>query len=565
MAALKKFNARLEQTLNGVDTYRFDLACTSSTTADRFKEGATLLLKVNGELAFGGEVRYREKSRGGFVQSIIVESPLQKIRDTSAGEEEDPRNLTTIRSLLENMLPEGFTISYNAAYNPAIKYAFRSGSISTHLNTLCSMAGLNWRNELLTATTSNIVISEGGEARAFELEMVENVDIFNLKVDASLFKQYTRVTAIGVEKEVAGYTCTASIPATIPYALLDYDDGELYDEEILPEGSALYAYSAAGFWKTIHLQNAGLVKGWGGDNDVFLINSEFIRFGAKIGADLTPVERGYWNSPAIKTHAKDDGMLLVKSLYLKMPQTATGYTPTSASLSPPTNLFVIGNEIIRTETTLDCFTAGELKLATVNATTSLYEGRGQMWDSYFEEWAFVPETAYPHRQGMVIYPYYGGMTSDATQSLDVTIHGKGIVDKDGIDRLAWGTLKNIQNGIISGSCTYKCGDFYDPSVAVGQKVRITTASTKTSSSSIISPATSYDVLIYSIKREQNKLMTIEFGNVVPEILNMLKSGEYALQAAIRKQGTTDAEDVDSLSLSGKIATTTKGRAVKIHW
>jgi hypothetical protein len=60
-------------------------------------------------------------------------------------------------------------------------------------------------------------------------------------------------------------------------------------------------------------------------------------------------------------------------------------------------------------------------------------------------------------------------------------------------------------------------------------------------------------------------MTIEFGNVIPEVLNMLKSGEYALQAALRKQGTTETEEIKTLSMSGKLAKTTLDRDVRINW
>jgi hypothetical protein len=566
---LKKFNATLTQTLNGIDTYSFSHVCTSTEVATRFTEGATLLLKVNGVLAFGGTVKTTEKVKSGYVKEVLVESPLAKVRDESL-EETSVRGHTTLKNLITSVLPDGFTLEYLPSRNPVYKYAFRSGSVLTHLNTLCAMSGMNWRGALLTATTGTIVVSEGGETNRDRISLVENTDLYNLKIETSLFKQYTQVTALGVEKEVSGYSCVASLPATIPYALLDCDDSELYDEELLPEGSGLYPFTIPGRYNKFSIQDAGQVKGWdGSSNNVVKINDEFIKFSYLSGSNVMGLTRGHWDHSAISSHVKDDGVLLTQRLYIKAPVECAGAT-TSSQFSPATDLFKIGTEIVRIAAPIDAFpfSAGSayLDLATISATTGLYEGRGQVYDEDFGEFAYVRDTAYPHKQGCVITPYYPGVDfNTATQTLAVTIHGKGVVTKDGIDRLAWGTLKNIQNGIVSGSGTYKAGDFYDKSIAVGQKMYVTTASVMTGSTNVLIPATTVEVILYSIKREQNRPMTIEFGNVIPEVLNMLKSGEYALQAALRKQGTTETEEIKTLSMSGKLAKTTLDRDVRINW
>ena len=79
------------------------------------------------------------------------------------------------------------------------------------------MSGLNWRYECEPATTAylnqwaKIIVSDGIiDALEDPLILVENKDIFRLKLDRSLYKQYSSVTVIGVEKEISGYTTTAS-------------------------------------------------------------------------------------------------------------------------------------------------------------------------------------------------------------------------------------------------------------------------------------------------------------------------------------------------------------------
>ncbi len=100
---------------------------------------------------------------------------------------------------------------------------------------------------------------------------------------------------------------------------------------------------------------------------------------------------------------------------------------------------------------------------------------------------------------------------------------------------------------MSGSFTYKSSDFFDKDITVGKRFTLQTATKD------IEPASTYDVMIYSIKREQNKLMTVEFGNIAPEVLQLIKSGEYALQAAVRKDSVSTSKDVDLISIGGALA------------
>lgn len=555
--ALKKFNATLVQTLNGIDTYAFDHVCHTASVATRYGESATIEINVNGQFAFGGTVKTVTSKKSGFVQSILCESPLAKLRDHDL-QEESSRGLSKVSKLLADVVPAGISIRYTATIDPPITYAFRSGSVLTHLNTMCALNGLNWRGKTSTATEMEITISDRGEENPDVLELIENVNIFNLSLDKSMFKKYTKVTAIGVENEISGYTCTASLQ-TPTYFILDSDDGELGEDEVPVVGYEYeYLYPSARYSRIIISYGAEL-KGWD-LNDHIYINSEAVRFSSKSGNTLLGCQRSQWNTLAEDHHVIGDCCALARTLSITMPN---GVTP--ASISPATTLFRIGSEIVQaTEVT-----GTALLLATVNATTWIQEGRGLFYDTENLMWRSDVENIYPHKRGTPITPYYTDTASYDPESSDevlaVTVHGKGIITKDGIDKLAWGVLTNLQNGILSGKCTYKAGDFGDTNITVGQKMRITTASAKTSATSIISPATTYDALIYSITRKQNKLMEIEFGNVIPEVLNMLKSGEYALQAAVRKTPAFDTKSVQTLSVTGKTARRYNGSVVELRW
>lgn len=550
------FNTSIKQTLNGIDTCSFKHVCNATGAATRFKENATVNLSLSGNLAFAGTVKKCESERSGRIKSITAESPLAVLRDTDL-QETDARELSSVSSLLDSIMPDNITIKYNLTKNPLLQYAFRSGSIITHLNTICSLAKLNWRSSTVTATTCEIVISEDGETPKDAIELVENKDIFKLKLDKSLYKKYTHITAIGVEQEVSGYCCTASIQFEgMPYFFLDCDDGEVYEDEILPDGDTYEYMTPLKLYRRFDLEYGWQLKGWDGQNTVFKVNNEFMSFGYKAGSSLMNIERGYWNSVVSEAHVKSETCALVNQLLLQ-PSTFT---------IPSTTFFKIGSEIVR-----GTMSASSIELATINATTGTYEGRGQ---EYFVSsnplipsgWRHNPKEMYSHKQGSVVVPYYPDLDpASAGPSLAVTIHGKGVTTKDGIDKLAWGTLLNIQNGILSGSCLFKAADFYDSGVAVGNRIRITTASSMTGPNSVIEPATTYDVLIYSITKNQNSLIEIEFGNVIPEVLQMLKSGEYALQAAVRKSAPLAKEQITDLSVSGRMGKTSNDKLVRLVW
>ncbi len=552
---LKRFDAVLTQTLNGIDTYTFKHVVNSASVATRYAEGTTMSLNINGMLAFGGTIKATEVQRSGFIKSITAESVIHKLRDTDL-QQEDPHGLSRIDKLTATLMPEGITIEYNVPDGqnlPMLEYAFRSGSIITHLNTLCAMNGFNWRSKTVSATEAIIRVSTVDPVQD-PLVVTENVDVFNLKVDKSLFKQYTKVTAVGVENEISGYTCTASYESPVRYAL-DCDDGEVGDDEILIPNSEYQYLTNFGRYQRIDIRYGSDLKGWG-DNTHVLINGEILSFSSKSGSVLLGVERNQWGTAAIEDHLYGDPVCLVNKLAL-LPLT------TSTDIQPPTTLFKIGTEIVQ-----GTIEGAALILATVNATTLIYEGRGLAYDEFDGSFAYSDGLQYAHKRGTVVIPYYpnGENASAAEKILDVTVHGKGIVTKDGIDKLAWGVLNNLQNGILSGSCTYKSGDFGDINIGVGQKMFITTASVQTSTATSIVPATEYETIIYSITRKQNKLLEIEFGNVVPEVLNLLKSGEYALQAAIRKTPVYESKPADGVSISGKLVSYNNGKnKLRVNW
>lgn len=556
--AIKKFNTTLLQTLNGIDTYTFDHICHSSSVATRYAESSTIEVNINGQFAFGGAVKSITSKNSGFIQSIVCESAVAKVRDTDL-QEDYQRGLSKVSKLLQDISPSGVKIKYTSAIDPPITYAFRSGSVLTHLNTMCAMNGLNWRGKALSATEVEITISDRGQENPDVLELEENVNIFNLTLDKSLFKKYTKVTAIGVENEVAGYTCTASLQ-TATYFILDCDDGELGEDEVPVVGYEYeYLYPSSKYKRVIISYGAEL-KGWDLNTHIYL-NSEAIKFSSKSGNTLLGCERSQWNTLAQDHHVFGDCCALANLLSITMPN---GVTP--ASISPPTTLFRIGSEIVQ----VTDVTPSALILATVDATTWFQQGRGVYYNTDYETWCSDVENIYPHKRGTPITPYYTDAASYDPEGSDddvlaVTVHGKGIITKDGIDKLAWGALTNLQNGILSGKCTYKAGDFGDANITVGQAVRITTASTKTSTMTTIVPATTYDALIYSIRRKQNSLMEIEFGNVIPEIMNLLKSGEYALQAAVRKTPKFDTNSLQSISVTGKTARKFNGELQRLRW
>lgn len=551
MAVLKKFNARLTQTLNGIDTYTFNHVNTSASVASRYTEGATIAVNVNGVLAFGGVIKSTAAQKSGFIKSVTAESVLCKVRDISI-QEEEARGLSRLDQLTATLLPSGITIEYNVPDQPLLEYAFRSGSILTHLNTLCAMNGFNWRSKTVSATEAVIRVSTQDPVED-PLVVTENVDVFNLTVDKSLFKQYTQVTAVGVENEISGYTCTASYESAVRYAL-DCDDGEVRDEEILLPNAEYEYLTNFGRYHRVDIRYGASLKGWQ-ENEHVLINGEILSFSSKSGMTLLGVEREQWGTCAVDEHLHGDPVCLVDKLPLR-PLT------TSTAITPATNLFKIGSEIVCGNLENNILT-----LATVDPNTKFYLGRGLALDPLDGTYTYVDGLAYSHKRGTVVIPYYpnGENSTEAASILSVTVHGKGIITKDGIDKLAWGVLENLQNGILSGKCTYKSGDFGDLNIGVGQKMYITTATTKTGAATIITPATTYEALIYSITRKQNSLLEIEFGNVVPEVLNLLKSGEYALQAAIRKTPVNATQDANSMSLTGSLVSYKDGKKTRVSW
>lgn len=556
--SLKKFNAQMVQTLNGVDTYSFDVVCSSASLKTRLSEGATIAVKVGDILAFSGSIKSTSDRNAGFIRNVVSESPLSITRDTDVSEE-SARGLTRLSTLVASLLPPGFTVTIVASENPPIEYAFRSGSILTHLNTLCAMSAMNWRAAVLSPTSAAVELSDYGSYTQTIPEYIENKDVFNLKIDRSLFKHYTQVTVVGVEPEVSGYTVVASLNpvhlegATYPatYFVLDSDDGEIDREEVLLPGYTYGYLSPSARYKRLDLRYGAELKGWD-QNTVCYVNGEFVQYGYKSGASLFEVERGAWGSAALGSHTYNDPCVLVNRLYLKT---------APAALSPATTLFKIGSEIIKGN-----LSSNVIELATVDPDSLIYSGRGL---EYVEDVGMMcnPVNVYSHKRGSVVVPYYPN-ADDVTKTasyLAITIHGKGIVTKDGLDRLAWGVLRNVQNGIMSGSAVFKSADFFDSNINVGQQIKITTASTRTGTSNIISPATTYDCLIYSITRKQNALMQIEFGNVIPEILTMIKSGEYALQAALRKTKDSTIQNLDGISVTGYTGTFSGSRIAKLRW
>lgn len=553
---LKKFNAKLINTLNGVDTYSFDHVVNTASVATAIVEGADIQVKSSGNTVFKGQVKSIADTRSGYIRSVVSESPMAIARDTDMAEE-NKRGLTKLSTLLAAVLPEGFTVEIKGTKDPLIEYAFRSGSILSHLNTLCSMCGFNWRSELLTATTAHIIVSDDGAYSLDQLDLVENVDIFKLKIDKSLFKQYTQVTAVGVEPEVSGYTAVASLnefildgttyPAT--FFLLDSDDGEIDNDEVPVEGYTYSYVSPAVSYNRLDLRYGADLKGWE-SNHMCLVNGEFIAYSSKAGQSLMGIQRAQWGSVSQTSHIHGDPCVLVNNLAI-----ASAGSPV---IQPATTLFKLGSEIISGE-----FTGNMLELATVDPQSLFYLGRGLEY-SEFSGWVGNPEKVYAHKRGSVITPYYpdAQQVCQTATHLAITVHGKGIVTKDGLDRLAWGILRNTQNGILSGSGTFKSADFFDIGIAVGQKIRITTASTS-AGANVIAPATTYECLIYSITRAQNSLMTIEFGNVIPEVLHMIKSGEYALQAAVRKTKDSDAKTIESIGVTGAYVKHSNGKIAKL--
>lgn len=553
---LKPFQMEMTQTLNGIDTFRFNHILTSTESATKTQEGATISVEVDGVAKFNGVVKTVETKYAGKMRSVLVESNVAQMRDTDLAES-SARPMTSTKNLLTSILPEGFKLTFLPERNPNIIYAFKSGSIITHFNTICAANGFNWRTRVDPATTDvEIVVAEAGEVSSDVIEMRENVDLFNLKIDTSLFKKYTQVTAIGVEEEVSGYTCVASLN-TATYYLLDCDDGELFGDELLPQQDPLSFITGT---RAFDLQYGYDLKGWGGSNDVVRINNEFIRIDYKAGSRVFVGERGVWWSADSSTHSYGDPVVLTQSLMVTIPE---GQSPTA---DPATTMFKIGSEIIKGD-----FVGSAITLATVSATTGLYEGRGLELNTFGTElvWSCRTENVYAHKRGTVVVPYFpdSNPASDQ-QTLACVIHGKGIVTKDGIDKLAWGVLRNIQNGIVSAIGTYKAGDFFNQNITVGAKARIITATVSmgaTSTASVVVPATTYDLIIYSIKRKQNSLIEIEFGNVDGEIMQMLKSGEYALQAALRKTLPPKSESLGNISLKGTVFTSSTGARRRIKW
>lgn len=552
--ALKTFDASLVQVLNGVDTYSFKVLSTSSEVATTIVENRPISIKANGMLAFGGSIKEISSQKNGLIKTVLAETPFAKVRDTTVSEEY-ARGMTKTSILMREICPDGVHINYLAPVDPPVKYAFRNGTIISHINTLCSLNGLNWRNETISATSCIITISNSGDIASDVPVFVENKDIFNLTLDTSLFKKYTKVTVIGVEKEVAGHTCTASLQGAT-HLILDCDDGEVGYEEIL-HPDLEYAYlSSVNRYRRVLLDYGAELKGWEG-TEYAQIGSEIIKYSSKSGNTLLGVERAAWNSWVNDTHVPGDPVVHADKLYVKLPAGVTTFT------DPGTNLYKIGNEIIKA----NGVTSSVLVLATVSATDWYQEGRGLEFNSDMKRWVTNPLNIYSHKHGTPIVPIYSHLDyTEPASTLAVTIHGQGIVTKDGIDKLAYGVLTNIQNGILSGKFTYSAGDFSDISIGVGQKCIIQTATVKTGPTNIVSPATEYEVLIYSMTRRQNKLMEVEFGNVTPETIAMLKSGEYALQAAVKKHEKFKETDLSSISISGKTGVYGPGNTqIKLVW
>lgn len=550
------FNCSLYESLNGVNTFRFNRVVASSSDEGKFTEGATRVVLVDKSVKLYGVVKETSMSMSSRIESVTLESILCLLRDTVVTNQ-DEMPIMRANELIYALLPKNpdgselFWFEYNATRNPLIRYAFRSGSILTHLNTIASMSGLNWRYECEPATTAylnqwaKIIVSDGIiDALEDPLILVENKDIFRLKLDRSLYKQYSSVTVIGVEKEISGYTTTASFlidmetqdkePIKNAYFYLDCDDAILGEEEILPPSDPHMYLTHLGDSDCIWLQSMRNVVGWG-VNDTFRVNNEFIGYEntyslGDANGGVTGITREKWFSSADTPHLYGQPCLITQT----MPIIKALDTGILSNISPATKYFKIGSEIIQAKE----ITETSIKLATVNPESREYLGRGQ-----------ENTRAYAHWRGAVIQPYYPNMVSTATQykSIEVTIHAKGIISEDGCDKLAWGVLTNIQNGILSGSFTYKSSDFFDKDITVGKRFTLQTATKD------IEPASTYDVMIYSIKREQNKLMTVEFGNIAPEVLQLIKSGEYALQAAVRKDSVSTSKDVDLISIGGALA------------
>lgn len=552
--ALKTFDASLVQVLNGVDTYSFKVLSTSSEVATTIVENRPISVRANGMLAFGGSIKEISSQKNGLIKTVLAETPFAKVRDTTVSEEY-ARGMTKTSTLMREICTEGVRINYLASVDPPIKYAFRNGTIISHINTLCSLSGLNWRNETVSATSCIITISNSGDIASDVPVFVENKDIFNLTLDTSLFKKYTKVTVIGVEKEVAGHTCTASLQSAT-HLILDCDDGEVGNEEVLPPGVTYSYLSPANTYKRVLLDYGAQLKGWDGTGYA-LIGSEVIKYSSKSGNTLLGVEREVWSTCAADTYVRGDPVVHADYLYVKFPPGVTAF------VDPATTLFKIGAEIIKAETV----DSSRIKLATISAADGYQEGRGLEFNSDMRRWITNPLNIYSHKHGTPIVPIYPHLDyTEPASTLAVTIHGQGIVTKDGIDKLAYGVLTNIQNGILSGKFTYSAGDFSDISIGVGQKCIIKTATVKTGRSNIISPATEYEVLIYSMTRRQNKLMEVEFGNVTPETIAMLKSGEYALQAAVKKHEKFKETDLSYVSVSGKTGVYGPGNTqIKLVW
>ena len=560
------FNYNYKQMLNGVDTVTFDHIVATIGDSNRFTEGATNLLVVNGTARLFGNIKDKNVKQSQKLESITIESALAKLRDTETSSP-DALRISPALDVMNCILPvkptdDGgtvpeFKIEYNATINPRISYAVRSGSILTHLNTICAMSGLNWRYKCDPATEgvdevdrSIIVVTDGVvDAIKDRPVWVENKDIFQLTLDTSLYKKYNQVNVIGVEKEISGYTCTASLKSPT-FFYMDCDDGTLGEDEIIPANDPHTFLTNVGALDRIWIQDMKYTDGWE-KNHIFLVDDEFIGYEDvyvnsrnKENQGVKGITRAQWFSSGNTPHVYGAGCLITQGIHIKPADTTKPIT-----ISPATTLFRIGSEVIRIKSFAEGFTQTQLHLATVATTGNHnYLGRGQL-----------ESPMYSHRKGAIIQPYYtpesaypathfmSASEAQYDQTLQITIHGKGITTQDGIDKLAWGVLLNIQNGILSGSGTFKSSDFYSPELQVGKLITIEPANR------IGEPATSYDMMIYSITRKQNSLLTVEFGNVAPEVLHMLKSGDYALQAAIRKDDALTSVSVGTVSLGGTLA------------
>ncbi|HQN90912.1 MAG TPA: hypothetical protein PK336_01410, partial [Methanoculleus sp.] len=76
------FNCSLYESLNGVNTFRFNRVVASSSDEGKFTEGATRVVLVDKSVKLYGVVKETSMSMSSRIESVTLESILCLLRDT---------------------------------------------------------------------------------------------------------------------------------------------------------------------------------------------------------------------------------------------------------------------------------------------------------------------------------------------------------------------------------------------------------------------------------------------------------------------------------------------------